>query len=58
MGSRRIAILLLSSILCLLSSPRAALADIARDFNTGVYLYKKGDFELAAKTFEMILTKL
>lgn len=41
----------------LLSGALSASADISRDFNTGVYLYKKGDYELAAKTFEIILTK-
>lgn len=37
--------------------PLTANADISRDFNTGVYLYKKGDYELAEKTFELILNR-
>lgn len=35
----------------------AAWSSITRDFNGGVYLYKRGDYELAARTFEAILSK-
>ncbi len=35
----------------------AAWSSVTRDFNGGVYLYQRGDYELAARTFEAILAK-
>ena len=54
---KRLALLVCLAAVCWLWPVAGWGADIARDFNTGVYLYKQGDYELASKTFELILTK-
>lgn len=57
MGGKKLLIWALLAVAWCLLPFSESHADISRDFNTGVFLYKKGDYELAAKTFELILSK-